>query len=98
MEYTQKPKQFITNLQKKGKKGRKYLNKKGNMLSDDGITEDHHIINIQYIEDCRVYTENSIKLTMQEEEKIRAELRTNFNIWHIPAMDLISILKKWGRI
>lgn len=97
MEYTQEPKQFTTNLRKKGSKGRKYVNKKGDMTSID-ITEDHHIINLEFEQDCRIYTEKSVKLTMEEEARLRLELKTDFNIWHIPAMDIIGVLKKWGKI
>jgi len=97
MLYTKKPKQFTTYLVKKGKKGRKYVNKRGDMTSI-GVKYNHHIINMGYKENCRLHIEKSIELTPDEVGQMRKELNTDYNIWHIPAKDIISVLKKWGKI
>ena len=95
--YTDAPKKFITNLRRYGLKGRKYHNCKGSMDSID-IPESQHIINIECELDGRIGTEKTIKLTPEEVIKLTQELKTERNIWHIPAMDIISILKKWGKL
>jgi hypothetical protein len=97
MQYTDAPKKFTVDLRRSSPRARKYRNMRGSMTSID-VNETHFALNLQHYSGSRIVNEQTVRLVESEVKDMMLELGTTHNIWHIPADDIIRVLKQWGRI